>query len=443
MTSMPRRPRTPDADRPRPTDARLSRRGFSKAALALAGGALLADPGRAFAAAPLTSDQRVLFKPGESLNGVRYHTFRIPSIVRTTRGTLLAFAEGRVNGGQDYGNINTVFKRSTDDGKTWSKLGQVAGDGPGTWGNPTAVADFIDPNGRVVLFMSWNPAGVSEKGSAAGGGQPATRKITKYGDRRVRMSFSDDDGLHWSAPVDLTSTLTPPEHFNGKVWAFDAVGPGVGIQTRVSHPGRLIIPAVNRNFYSDDHGRTWKVARLGTPAHPMEDSGEATITELSDGTLYRNDRPSDGSKFRKVARGSIETGFSGYRGGPAGFVLDKQLPDPTCEGSTLYYNAAEPKAPSRIVFLNAASGLNGSTKEKAIGREKLNIRISTDEARTWALHRPLKDDAFDSGGYVEWAYTSMAKTADFKIAVLAEAHGGGHGAITFRRIALGWINEKG
>src|SRR5689334_938262 len=74
-------------------------------------------------AATGTHSERVLFDGGgESLNGVTYHSFRIPSLIRTKAGSLIAFAEGRTSSGADFGNINLVFKKSTDQGKTWSDL---------------------------------------------------------------------------------------------------------------------------------------------------------------------------------------------------------------------------------------------------------------------------------------------------------------------------------
>ena len=54
-----------------------------------------------------------------------HKSYRIPAIVTLKNGTLLAFAEGRVNNAGDFGDINIVLKRSTDQGKTWSAIQTV------------------------------------------------------------------------------------------------------------------------------------------------------------------------------------------------------------------------------------------------------------------------------------------------------------------------------
>jgi sialidase-1 len=124
----------------------------------------------------------VLFNGG---NESIYHSFRIPSIIKTKNGTLLAFAEGRRWSPSDYGDINVVFKRSTNNGSTWSALGEVAASGTGTWGNPTAVYDKDKgTNGRVWLFMCWNDGAIDEWSD-----------FNSWGDRKVYASYSDDDGL--------------------------------------------------------------------------------------------------------------------------------------------------------------------------------------------------------------------------------------------------------
>src|SRR5918997_3321381 len=72
-------------------------------------------------------DQQVLFKASQDPG---YACFRIPAIVRTTAGTLLAFAEGRVLNCGDAADIDIVLKRSTDGGRTWGPL-QVVNEGAG------------------------------------------------------------------------------------------------------------------------------------------------------------------------------------------------------------------------------------------------------------------------------------------------------------------------
>lgn len=169
-----------------------------------------------------------------------YHSFRIPSIVKTKDGTLVAFAEGRKNSSSDWGDIDLVFKRSTDNGLTWGTLGTVVSTGADVWGNPTAVYDpSIGANGRIWLFMSWNS-----------GLKTAVSQIA-HGERKTYTTYSDNNGVSWSSPVDRTAQLLP------STFTWDAMGPGIGIYTTIDHAGRLIVPAKGRNIYSDDHGATW------------------------------------------------------------------------------------------------------------------------------------------------------------------------------------------
>jgi hypothetical protein len=47
-----------------------------------------------------------------------YHTFRIPALIAVGKETLLAFCEGRRQGGSDSGDIDLVMRRSADGGRT-------------------------------------------------------------------------------------------------------------------------------------------------------------------------------------------------------------------------------------------------------------------------------------------------------------------------------------
>src|SRR5205807_10638805 len=56
-----------------------------------------------------------------------YACFRIPALVFTKSGTLLAVADGRISGCGDIPNpLDLVLKRSTDNGQTWGPLQLIA-----------------------------------------------------------------------------------------------------------------------------------------------------------------------------------------------------------------------------------------------------------------------------------------------------------------------------
>lgn len=74
-----------------------------------------------------------------SINREGYAYFRIPTMVITNSGTILAFAEGRRNGPEDEGDIDIVLKRSTDKGKTWGPLITVKDDGENRCRNQVPV----------------------------------------------------------------------------------------------------------------------------------------------------------------------------------------------------------------------------------------------------------------------------------------------------------------
>lgn len=68
-----------------------------------------------------------------------YYCFRIPALLFTAKGTLLAFAEGRgrtTNVCDDHGDVHIVLKRSSDLGQTWSNLTTVYQESDHTIGEP-------------------------------------------------------------------------------------------------------------------------------------------------------------------------------------------------------------------------------------------------------------------------------------------------------------------
>ena len=228
-----------------------------------------------------------IYKGGEE----GYNCFRIPSLITTTRGTVLAFAEARKINCGDAGDIDMVVKRSEDGGKTWSPLQVIWNDSTNTCGNPAPVVD--EKTGNIILLSTWNLGADHEKDIINGSSKDT---------RRVFVLRSTDDGRTWSKATEITKDVKKNN------WAWYATGPGRGIQlSKGKHKGRLVIPSnhiiakTKENYshviYSDDGGNTWKLGGVIR----QEGVNESTVAELSSGRLLLNMRNAGKSKYRQVA----------------------------------------------------------------------------------------------------------------------------------------------
>lgn len=348
------------------------------------------------------------------------HSYRLPSIVRaqTHPNTLIAFAECRQTGNEDYETHGKIVCRiSTNNGTSWGSEITIAVRGLGSYANPTAVTDTA--TGRIWLFFDHIVSWVTNP--------PYT---WQHGDKIVNICYSDTEGQTWSTPVERPD-LSPSSITQ------DYVGPSNGIQTSQFKAGRLIIPAYLRNFYSDDHGVTWSTRWLLDPAaSPLDPTfgwgTEASIVECYDGALYRNDRaanaPFAASHTRVITYGTIDAnGVSDFDS----YQSDPHLPDPQSEGSILRYNMS---SPDRIIFLNSGNG--GS-------RRYMTARISYNQGLTWGYSRSLVASP-GTGGL--GGYSAMAKTNDFCIGALIEFNEDvnsptSHRSIDFHKFNLEWIRN--
>ena len=192
--------------------------------------ALVISAAMAFAAPPAI-DAVPVFREGEG----GYHTYRIPSLLATPQGSLLAFCEGRRGGRGDAGDIDVVLRRSTDGGRTWGDVAAVWDDGPNTCGNPCPV---VAADGRIVLLLTHNFGDDTEA---------EIKSRTGRGSRTVWVCESSDDGLTWSPPREITKDAKRDD------WTWYATGPGVGIRlAHGPHAGRLVIPC--DHGYPDENG---------------------------------------------------------------------------------------------------------------------------------------------------------------------------------------------
>jgi sialidase-1 len=366
-------------------------------ARAALGAALLAvcPAGRAPAAPPLFQ-QTAVFRSGE--NG--YHTYRIPALIVTRKGTLLAFSEGRSDGQGDSGAIHTLLRRSADGGRFWSPQQVVAAHGGDTLGNPCPVLDR--KTGVIWLLLTGNPGDARESDILKGQGS---------GTRTVWVTSSADDGRSWTPVAEISRDVKPAG------WTWYATGPGNGIQLR---GGRLVIPCnhavlgseviSSHVIYSDDHGATWK---LGGTLSPGTD--ESAVVELLDGQMLINMRNGAGTpRARAVAR-------SGDKGETWSAVeYDPALVEPVCQASILRWGKGRR---SRILFSNPADPRR---------RVRMTVRASADEGKTWPVSRVVHEGPA--------GYSSLAVLRDGTIGLLFERGERGYKeTVTFARFSLDWL----
>ncbi|GAB1452609.1 sialidase family protein [Draconibacterium sp.] len=310
----------------------------------------------AIAAEHQSAELKTIFKSGTE----GYATFRIPAIVTTKSGKILAFAEGRVNGSSDTGDIDLVMRSSTDGGKNWSPLKIIWNDGYNVCGNPAPVVDF--ETGEVHLLTTWNLGSDHEPDIIDG-------KSTDT--RRVFVSSSIDEGETWTEPKEITPSVKKDN------WTWYATGPCHGIQLKFgTNKGRLVVPcdhieAVTKKYfshiiYSDNNGKTWQLG--GTT--PQDQVNECTVAELPDGKLLLNMRNYDRTqKSRKIS--FSEDGGKSW----SDIKSDPALIEPICQASLLFTEENK-----MLWFLNPASETN---------RVNITLKSSMDFGKSWQTARIL------------------------------------------------------
>ena len=375
-----------------------------------------------------------------------YHTFRIPALVKTTTGDLLAFCEARRDSEQDSGKIDLVLKRSTDGGATWGPLQVIYADTDNvTIGNPVPIVD--QPTGDILLlFCKDNHTGVYLTRSHDNGATwSAPRNLPLVG--KPSLTARGTSAVAGPAaptlsntpigaiPATFTVSSTPPvtgpaalsQAFGFPVQRF-GTGPCHGLQLKT---GRMVVPIwfegtssaaypgpnldprtlksdqlplvtakspFTRHFaallVSDDHGETWRAGgRL------PEGANESTVAELPDGTLVCNSRFEPSGTYRIIARSSDHGGTF------KDVALDYNLRDVKCQGSLLAWAAAGNH--NYLVFTNPAV-----VGKDAKRRAHLTVHLSTDGGKSWPLQHEIETGPS--------AYSDVCALSDSTIAVLYE-----------------------
>lgn len=315
----------------------------------------------------------------ESKEGVYY---RLPSILVTREGTVLAACQKRKGSRGDWAESALVLKRSTDGGRTWGPE-QTLHERPGYCvfnGNLVEDRQTKDILAAFITFPTKARNGwFSKIWIPAGGGFDLVR--------------SADDGQNWSSP----EHHIPAPNADG--WRGGAAfNNNHGIQlTRGPHAGRLVLcarvfkksvyegRAKGGVIYSDDHGKTWHVGGAG---FPMDGSlnGEVALCETSTGEVYVNYRNTDRQakpRCRLYSR-SRDGGATFYEEGAEG-----KLPAHGCNAGLVSFGAEGQNDPFLILF----------TYPRTSSRHKLTCHISSDDGQSWSATKTISN----GGGYSDAA----------------------------------------
>lgn len=330
-----------------------------------------------------------VFKRGEQ----GYSCFRIPAIVKTKSGKLLAFCEGRKNSRSDYGDIDLVMKSSFDNGQTWQNFQIVKEEGGNEKieiASPTPVVD--EKNNRVHLIY--------------------TRKY-----RDLYHCFSDNEGETWSKPKPIISASNERLFKNH----FVSSSPGHAIQTQT---GKLLIPVwikdtienpnldkvLSASIFSDDGGKTWQT-------NPPIDSSffgsnEHQIANLFNGNVISVIRVKDYKSLKKRISISSDEGKTWTK--PR---IQKELIDPVCQASIVLH----PKK-NILYFTNPAN-------KQYFNRSNLVLKTSKDNGQTWQTQKTIYPR--------QAAYSDLVFLSDTTLGCLFEqGHFFQYESIVFERIKI-------
>ena len=336
--------------------------------------------------------------------------FRIPGIVMTPKGTLVAVFDIRYKHAGDLpADITVGVSTSKDGGDTWSPI-RTAIDYAGLPGG-NGIGDpaiLVDPSNNRVWVIALR---------APKSGHPIFKSKTGTVDPaqcgQLFVAYSDDEGETWSEPRNITAEakrLNDPDTAN---WGCIFQGPGAGIALK---DGTLVFPAQiwgndgkaphhGALIYSKDHGETWTSSK----ASPFGGS-ESTVVQLPDGSLLLNTREGGGPRTRVTARTT-----------DLGQTWQKLETSPLRQPGNLC-QAAMLRVGDTLVFSNPNSGK----------RDTMTLRKSTDNGKTWS--KGIVYDPRACAGYS--TLCPMRQRGQDYVGVLYEGQSDYH---YFQRIPLGEI----
>lgn len=343
------------------------------------------------------------------------HTYRIPGLATTNKGSLIAVYDVRHRSGGDLpGDIDVGMSRSTDGGHQWEPIKIIMDQGEDPRWRFDGIGDpavLVDRNtGTIWVAATWSHGNRSWHGSGPGTEPNETGQLI--------LVRSDDDGATWSSPINITKTVKPPE------WSFLLQGPGKGITmqdgtlvfaAQYQDPPSPDAPAKHRLphstiLFSQDHGETWKV---GTGA--FDDTTEAQVVELEPGRLMLNCRYN-----RKSSRVIMVSDDLGQTWQPHSTSQRSLIEPRACMASLIDVNRELGQKNAGLLLFSNPNSLSG--------RNHITIKASSDHGMTWPeSHHVLLDEGTGAG------YSCMTMIDENTIGILYE---GSQAQMTFQRISL-------
>lgn len=329
--------------------------------------------------------------------------FRIPGIVRTTKGNLIAIFDNRYNHAGDLpADITVGASISSDNGNTWSPIKTILDyKGKDIAGNDLTggqgvgdVAILVDPsNGWIwVLGMRSPNSGLPIQTSKTG-----TLAPSNLG--QLYLTCSKDEGQTWSAPRNITAAVKRLGDPDTQGWGLIFQGPGAGIAMA---NGTLVFPAQIWGdtpgaalIYSKDHGQTWTSSKAF-----KEGGSESTVAQLPNGDLLLNTRDAKGSEGKLGQIGFRATGLTRDLGETWETLETTPLRQPWgCQGA----------------LLSLGDDLYFSNPNASRARDHMSLRVSSDGGKSW--NEGLVYDIRKCAGY-----SSICPIDDRTIGVLYEGN---------------------
>ena len=315
--------------------------------------------------------------------------YRIPSIITTDKGTIIAAADERVSSCNDLKSnrdINIVIRTSNDEGKSWSSINRLI-DYP--FGESASDPSMIFDKKTKKIYLFYNYMNLEKD------------KDVYY----LKYVTSLDNGITWSQPIDITDQISKPEWKND----FKFITSGRGFQTR---DGALLHCLVNLQngthvFGSNDHGKTWYIAEA-----PISLGDESKIVELNDGSWLVNSRVNNkGIRYSHISKNQGKSWTT---------RPEINLIDPGCNASLVKYDYGN--------YINSDLLLLSNINNQST-REEIVIRHSLNGGETWSEPRIIYAGSA--------AYSSMTVLNNGEIGLLFERDN--YSKNVFTKFSLHWL----